>query len=58
MGFFLFLISKVIVLKIIHSAEDDLWRQRSGGSRFKASPGKQFRRHYHENTQHKKGLVE
>jgi hypothetical protein len=33
-------------------------RQRSGGSRFKVSPGKQFLGPYLEKTQHKKGLVE
>jgi hypothetical protein len=34
-----------------------LGRQRSGGSWFKASPGKEFLRSYLEKTHHKKGLV-
>jgi hypothetical protein len=29
--------------------------QRSGGSRFEASPSKQFKRHYLQKTLHKKG---
>jgi hypothetical protein len=33
-------------------------RQRSGGSRFKDSPGKQFTRPYLENTLHKKGVAQ
>jgi hypothetical protein len=32
--------------------------QRSGGSRFEISLGKQFERPYLEKTHHKKGLVE
>jgi hypothetical protein len=35
-----------------------LRRQRSGGSRFKASPGRQFSRPYLEKPFTKKGLVE
>jgi hypothetical protein len=32
--------------------------EKSGGSKFEASPGKQFRIPYFQNTHHKKGLVE
>jgi hypothetical protein len=50
--------AKIVEYQWLMSIILALRRQRSGGSRFEASPGKYFVRPYLEQTHHKKRLVE